>query len=767
MHANLRVSIGLHLIVLFAPSLHAEDFEISHPKPGVVILKATTCEGLRAHVEALVKWKRARKEIPPPITIDCANEKTLSLDISSFIPSSVQKLYGIYPACDGTNCFSASLVDAGVLDSPRYVSPAEWNYYLETRCARVTGPHQPGDLVAIRKKKSPSTFKESHGFTIIDEGLACSKNGVSGIKPCLLQSYESVLERYDVEKGNPACINPIQIPPANCRVFVNFYDCTNAGFGLPPGLLELEAKISESVMLGLPPDISQIPISVDPNESPALIAALKKSFDVQILTLKIFQFQSPLGKAVKRGDSALVQKLLVSGENPNPEGEPLVLEATLRNNLAIVRILISHGAKLDTSSEQYRNYTALEFASSLDYVDIVEYLLLQHAKINATDNLGNTPLINAASLGQEGAAKLLLKNGAQVEAKNRRGRTALHQAAASGHAKMMTLLLDAGAKIDSVDDLGWTPLMVAIEHGRMEAFRMALDKGAKINAKTRIGVTPLQLAVEFNSEEAFNELLKRNADVRSSRGGSVLPNAANKGRVDMVKTLLAMKAVASNQNDKDEALGFAAHAGHLAVAELLVAAGANKDSKNLNGDTPFVQAIAGGHLALVEYFIKIGVNPFLMSHKGLSILEFAKNAPARDKQSKAEIVTSVRTYVSQRGGLVAQREKNLEIWEKYLNEVYSVALTPFPAFPKPNFFERICKPCCQGKKLRQQDCEKTGRSLGLKLKDEISKVEELVAKEKMFTAEELQTSSVAPEINRILKEEIEPLHQELEQLVKP
>jgi len=57
--------------------------------------------------------------------------------------------------------------------------------------------------------------------------------------------------------------------------------------------------------------------------------------------------------------------------------------------------------------------------------EIVELLIAAGADVNARDDGGDTPLLNAAAFGQKEIVELLIGKGAEVNAKNANGETPL------------------------------------------------------------------------------------------------------------------------------------------------------------------------------------------------------------------------------------------------------------------------------------------------------------------------------------------------------
>ena len=66
------------------------------------------------------------------------------------------------------------------------------------------------------------------------------------------------------------------------------------------------------------------------------------------------------------------------------------------------------------------------------------------ADVNATDERGSTPLLEAARYGHEDIARVLIAAGANVDAKDRDGKTALMLAVQGNHDEVVRVLKQAG-----------------------------------------------------------------------------------------------------------------------------------------------------------------------------------------------------------------------------------------------------------------------------------------------------------------------------------
>lgn len=78
--------------------------------------------------------------------------------------------------------------------------------------------------------------------------------------------------------------------------------------------------------------------------------------------------------------------------------------------------------------------------------DTVKTLLVSpNVDVNATDELGNTPLIEAARLGHDDIVRALLIAKADSKVKNNEGKTALMLASEGGHDETVRALTEGGA----------------------------------------------------------------------------------------------------------------------------------------------------------------------------------------------------------------------------------------------------------------------------------------------------------------------------------
>jgi tetratricopeptide (TPR) repeat protein len=118
--------------------------------------------------------------------------------------------------------------------------------------------------------------------------------------------------------------------------------------------------------------------------------------------------------------------------------------------------------------------TPLQQAARKGQVNLVRDLLNKGAPINARDNAGWTPLHDAVRKGSPAIVNLILaKEGVEVDACSKPeqgGLAPLHDASEVGHLDIVKSLLAAKASVLVTDARGRTPLDVAAEEGQDEVF---------------------------------------------------------------------------------------------------------------------------------------------------------------------------------------------------------------------------------------------------------------------------------------------------------
>jgi ankyrin repeat protein len=257
----------------------------------------------------------------------------------------------------------------------------------------------------------------------------------------------------------------------------------------------------------------------------------------------------------------------------------------------------------------------------------------------ARDRLMQEALFEAAALDCPAIAQEMLARGAAVEARNRRGATALSVAAGRGAREIATLLLNAGAGLEHRDLNGATPLLIAARAGRRRMVGLLLEAGADVNVADRQGITPLMAAAFDGDARLLRLLLGAGAriDARDAQGKGAIVYAAGRAYPRIVSALLEAGADADGVwgHDLTPLMWAAGHANDapaadgVAVAGILLDAGAELQRRDDRGRTALMIAAQRGHREMVTFLLGRGADPTLRDRAGLSAADLAPDDAVR------------------------------------------------------------------------------------------------------------------------------------------
>jgi ankyrin repeat protein len=140
-------------------------------------------------------------------------------------------------------------------------------------------------------------------------------------------------------------------------------------------------------------------------------AAIKNRLDV-VASLVSRGAKRDIFDAVALSDEALVEAKLREGSDPNKDSLEFGRAAMLavhRGNVAIVRLLLNHGA---VDCEDLDDHSLLAEAARHGHVDVVRLLIERGADLHAIGTDGRTPLAWAIEMGQTAAVDCLRQAGA-------------------------------------------------------------------------------------------------------------------------------------------------------------------------------------------------------------------------------------------------------------------------------------------------------------------------------------------------------------------
>jgi ankyrin repeat protein len=256
-------------------------------------------------------------------------------------------------------------------------------------------------------------------------------------------------------------------------------------------------------------------------------------------------------------------------------------KGSIKNNLILDTRAQEFFYHIRVDASEYN--TALHFAATEGYIDIVPALVNGHDCINLSNELGNTALISCM-LSLEAAPinviNTLLQLNANPNIQNKKGNTALFYALARNDldATVIFALLNAGANVNLANKAGETPLMQAVMYKANTAIIRALLKaGAKVNIQDRYGSTALTHSIGTGLTNTLHILLKHNPDINlpDNKGRTALMQAVifvthQRTVIETVKLLLnygADKTIVDHEGKN--ALFFAKSKNHQALIDLL------------------------------------------------------------------------------------------------------------------------------------------------------------------------------------------------------
>ncbi|KAI9796740.1 MAG: Ankyrin repeat domain-containing protein 44 [Piccolia ochrophora] len=340
-----------------------------------------------------------------------------------------------------------------------------------------------------------------------------------------------------------------------------------------------------------------------------------------------------LQSAAMRGHLDLVQLMVEKGASVDPrhlDGDNTALHfALLQGHADIARFLVNKGAATHLKND--RGYTALHLSSRDGWHDLVEQILTKDdaADIDARTD-GGVPALHFAALEDHTSIlELLLSAGADPAATDNEGFTALHCAASEGHDPSVRTLVShvPAPAIDARTGHGNTPLHLAIADDHLSTATLLLTAGADPDAipgtRPSKGCPHSHAVVRHHTWAALSLLLAHGAhpDARCGHGSTPLTLAAELGRLDMVRGLLATRKVDVNMRDGDgdTSLLMAAGEGWVEIVRLLLDTGeVDVDSANNKGETPFGRAVERDRGEVVEVLMK------WMQERGVMVNGFGK-----------------------------------------------------------------------------------------------------------------------------------------------
>lgn len=352
--------------------------------------------------------------------------------------------------------------------------------------------------------------------------------------------------------------------------------------------------------------------------------------------------------AIRRDDAAAVKKLIAQGEDPNVvimgTPTPVLWEAAKQNKPKAARALIESGADV-LFKLKGNNETILHPAAFYGGRELLTLLLDAGAKKYVNEVSGNTPAMMAASTVNLEALKVLMAYGADLNKKDYNGRSILlwvcdydNQTAAGrlqdskdikaatkkweqarkNEADFLSFLIKSG--VNKKADLS-AVLLEGYYMNNPAAVKILIDAGADVNCVGESRRTPLfeTIYTAYMAEEGYKQ------------GDGVWIHTT----LYYIESIRLLIAAGANVNARDNngntplheaSQSFRGHTDLPEIIRILIAAGAKVDARNNDGVTPLMWAAEGNAVENAEALIAAGADVNAKTNDGYTPLWYAAHA---------------------------------------------------------------------------------------------------------------------------------------------
>mmetsp|Transcript_4568 Transcript_4568/g.8978 ORF Transcript_4568/g.8978 Transcript_4568/m.8978 type:complete len:225 (-) Transcript_4568:37-711(-) len=209
------------------------------------------------------------------------------------------------------------------------------------------------------------------------------------------------------------------------------------------------------------------------------------------------------------------------------------MEAARDGNLEKLAEAFPEGCDKDSVNRRDEDQrTALHWACSSknrqgqQHTECIKLLLSRGANPKTVDDGGWTPLLSAASSGNDEAVALLLDADVDVNVQEQNSESSpLHLSAVKGHIAVVRCLIMRQADVNATDKRKQTPLHRAASTGKAEVINVLISGGSKVNTSDIDGNTALHLAMVEQHEDACMALLGAGASTKQKNAQGETPLA--------------------------------------------------------------------------------------------------------------------------------------------------------------------------------------------------------------------------------------------------
>ena len=340
--------------------------------------------------------------------------------------------------------------------------------------------------------------------------------------------------------------------------------------------------------------------------------------------------RSPLHYACDSGALDVVKMLVEAGAGVRAtyeEGVTCLQDAANGGHTETVRYLVGL-PEVDVNHRDGDNYTALHYASGEGDADVVQLLLDAGADIEMKNNDGRSPLHSVCESGALDVVKMLVEAGAGVRATDNQGDTCLTLASYFGHTKTVRYLVGLPeVEVNHRDGDNKIALHCAAQENHADVAKLLIGAGSDIDVKSSDGSFPIHLACSSGALGVVKMLARVGAGVcaTDNEGSTCLTLATYFGQTQTVRYLVGLPEVEVNHRDTDNntALHCAVEQKHTGIAQLLIDAGADIETKDNQGRSPLHSACDTGSLDIVKMLVEAGAGVRATDNDGSTCLTLA------------------------------------------------------------------------------------------------------------------------------------------------
>ncbi|MBQ7159244.1 MAG: ankyrin repeat domain-containing protein [Treponema sp.] len=261
------------------------------------------------------------------------------------------------------------------------------------------------------------------------------------------------------------------------------------------------------------------------------------------------------------------------------------------------------GSKEDLGAQDEDGNTALHLAARLNEADLCSFLIIKGADIEATNTVGNTPILEAVKNGSFEATKVLATMNANIFAKDVDEIPAIELALAQGPDWYDTMINQQTGKIRSVD--GESIVHYFVKTKDETAIDICIRNNIPLSVKDNGGNTPLAVAFQDAKDSAAIRIA-----AKLILAGSELV----RGDFDYFEDSIKTHNVMLRFHDGQTPLHIATISGHTGIVDYLLKNNGSiriqdmLQAQDISGASPLHEAVRYGHADIVKLLLASGAN---------------------------------------------------------------------------------------------------------------------------------------------------------------